>query len=209
MDNVNSYTVLALSDLPYQLELLTSALRAGGYKVLQAGTATAAVRIAKIYQPDLIVAAASKGFLSRFKFVRRVRLVGPLVDTPMLVVSALRLGNGMPAEGQAIPNVSPPTDNYFSSEPIELVAKVAKLRYVQKMEAVGHLAGELGFEFTNALTALYGECDLLTMDLEATAPGLAMRMGKIKDTGKRMAVLASELRAFSKSCCVQGTTELY
>jgi len=124
MEKAN-YTVLALNDLPEQLELLSSILKTAGYDVLQASNPNAAIRLATRQQPDLIVSDVSKPLLDGFELHRRIRSVPVLADTPILVISALHL----PDNSEAISNAHPTRDDFLESpyEPLALVAKVATL----------------------------------------------------------------------------------
>ena len=52
----------------------------------------------------------------------------------------------------------------------ELKETEAKLRQVQKMDAIGRLAGGIAHDFNNILTAIYGYADLLLSDLDPEDP---------------------------------------
>jgi len=124
MEKAN-YTVLALNDLPEQLEILSSILKTAGYNVLQATNPRAATRLATRQQPDLIVSDVSKPLLDGFELHRRIRSVPTLADTPILVVSALHLSD----DSQAMSAAHPTRDDFLESpyDPIALVAKIASL----------------------------------------------------------------------------------
>ena len=124
MEKAN-YTVLALNDLPEQLELLSSILKTAGYNVLQATNPNAAIRLATRQQPDLIVSDVSKPLLDGFELHRRIRSVPTLADTPILVISALHLSDDSQSTGSAHPT----RDDFLQSpyDPIALVAKIASL----------------------------------------------------------------------------------
>ena len=77
----------------------------------------------------------------------------------------------------------------------ELKQAEAKLRQVQKMDAVGRLAGGIAHDFNNILTAIYGYADLLLSELEPddrrrsdadqAAVGLQPQAGAPAATGRR------------------------
>lgn len=119
-----NYTVLALNDLPEQLELLSSILKTAGYNVLQATNPNAAIRLATRQQPDLIVSDVSKPLLDGFELHRRIRSVPTLADTPILVISALPSN-----DNQAMSTAHPTRDDFLESpyDPIALVVKISSL----------------------------------------------------------------------------------
>lgn len=72
-----------------------------------------------------------------------------------------------------------------------------QLRWAQKMEAVGELAGGVAHDFNNLLTTIYGYSDLLLERLEEGDP-LRESAGEIKKAGQRGAALTQQLLAFSR-----------
>jgi PAS domain S-box-containing protein len=84
----------------------------------------------------------------------------------------------------------------------ELKETEAKLRQVQKMDAVGRLAGGIAHDFNNILTAIYGYADLLLSDLE---PGDRRRsdVQEIRLMAQRAANLTRQLLAFSRQQMLQ------
>jgi PAS domain S-box-containing protein len=84
----------------------------------------------------------------------------------------------------------------------ELKETEAKLRQVQKMDAVGRLAGGIAHDFNNILTAIYGYADLLLSDLE---PGDRRRsdVQEIRLMAQRAANLTRQLLAFSRQQVLQ------
>ena len=84
----------------------------------------------------------------------------------------------------------------------ELREAEAKLRQVQKMEAVGRLAGGMAHDFNNILTAIYGYADLL---LEETRPADPRRadIQEIRLMAQRAANLTRQLLAFSRQQMLQ------
>jgi PAS domain S-box-containing protein len=84
----------------------------------------------------------------------------------------------------------------------ELREAEAKLRQVQKMDAVGRLAGGIAHDFNNILTAIYGYADLLLED-----PTLEDRhrvdIQEIRLMAQRAANLTRQLLAFSRQQMLQ------
>jgi PAS domain S-box-containing protein len=77
-----------------------------------------------------------------------------------------------------------------------------QFRQVQKMEAVGQLAGGVAHDFNNLLTAILGYTDLIADQLE---PSSAIRtdIDEIRKAGERAAGLTRQLLAFSRKQVVQ------
>jgi two-component system cell cycle sensor histidine kinase/response regulator CckA len=83
-----------------------------------------------------------------------------------------------------------------------LRATDVRLRQVQKMEAIGQLAGGVAHDFNNLLTAILGYTALL---IEATRdqPELAADLLEIKKAGERAGSLTRQLLTFSRKQVVQ------
>jgi PAS domain S-box-containing protein len=125
MEHPNSYTILAVNDLPEQLEPLSATLKAAGFNVLTATNPNAAIKRATRELPDLIISDVSRPLIDGFELHRRVRSIPQLADTPILVISALHI-----ASDTTLQNASHPTrDDFLESpyEPIALVTKIAGL----------------------------------------------------------------------------------
>ncbi len=79
-----------------------------------------------------------------------------------------------------------------------------QLRQVQKMEAIGRLAGGVAHDFNNVLTAILGAADLLALQLESDDPRRA-EADAIKRAADRGAALTKQLLAFSRPQRVAAT----
>ncbi len=77
-----------------------------------------------------------------------------------------------------------------------------RLREVQKLEAVGRLAGGVAHEFNNLMTVVIGHADLMLMRLAAGDPNRP-RLDSVRQAGLRAADLTRQLLAFSRKQMVQ------
>jgi PAS domain S-box-containing protein len=73
----------------------------------------------------------------------------------------------------------------------------SQLRYAQKMEAIGRLAGGVAHDFNNIVTAIVGYANVLRMKLAKDDP-LAGYVDKILDSTERAANVTQNLLAFGK-----------
>jgi signal transduction histidine kinase len=70
-----------------------------------------------------------------------------------------------------------------------------KLRYAQKMEALGKLAGGVAHDFNNVLTSIVGYGDMLANEVDRTSP-LRNHVDKILASSERAAGLVKSLLSF-------------
>ncbi|MDB5051478.1 MAG: multi-sensor hybrid histidine kinase, partial [Fibrobacteres bacterium] len=77
-----------------------------------------------------------------------------------------------------------------------------QVRYAQKMEAVGRLAGGVAHDFNNLLTAILGYCDLLLAKMQSPGP-MTSYAKEIRGAAERAAALTRQLLAFSRKEIVQ------
>jgi len=80
----------------------------------------------------------------------------------------------------------------------------AQNEQLQKMEAVGRLAGGVAHDFNNLLTVILGFCELLLCDLRADDPRQA-DIAEIQKAGARGAGLTRQLLAFSRKQIIEPT----
>ena len=84
----------------------------------------------------------------------------------------------------------------------ERTALERQLRHVQKMDAIGQLAGGMAHDFNNLLTAIFGYCDLLLNDI----PAGDSRRGDVEEIRKAASAAASltdRLLAFSRKQIIE------
>ncbi len=81
----------------------------------------------------------------------------------------------------------------------------AQLRQVQKMEAVGSLAGGVAHDFNNLLTAMQGHIDLLGME-QGLNPDMRESLAVLDDVTHRAAELTQQLLVFSRRQVLQIST---
>lgn len=125
MQKTAPYTILAVNDIPDQLQILAMHLRVAGYNVLEAANPKAAIRLATDQRPDLIISDLSVPQIDGLDLHRSVRSTRELADTPILVISALHLPPDSPKQNAS----STTRDDFIEApyEPLELVAKIARL----------------------------------------------------------------------------------
>jgi two-component system cell cycle sensor histidine kinase/response regulator CckA len=71
-----------------------------------------------------------------------------------------------------------------------------RLRHMQKMEAVGELAGGVAHDFNNMLTVIMGNCELLEMSMKGSPDCELVK--QVLTAGRRAAELTGQLLAFAR-----------
>ncbi|MFH1125342.1 MAG: PAS domain S-box protein, partial [Pseudomonadota bacterium] len=77
-----------------------------------------------------------------------------------------------------------------------------QFRQAQKMEAIGTLAGGVAHDFNNLLTAILGNAELMSMDMNGQGPFIS-HIEEILRAGRSAASLTRQLLAFSRKQVVQ------
>jgi nitrogen-specific signal transduction histidine kinase/CheY-like chemotaxis protein len=84
----------------------------------------------------------------------------------------------------------------------EMVKLETNLRQVQKMEAVGQLAGGVAHDFNNLLTVILTNVHYMLKGTDASSP-LRQDIEEIKQSGERAASLTRQLLAFSRQQIIE------
>ena len=84
----------------------------------------------------------------------------------------------------------------------ESLALQEQLTQVQKLDAIGRLAGGVAHDFNNLLTAIVGHAELLRDELDPESQA-ALDLAEIEKAAERAAGLTSQLLAFSRRQVVQ------
>ncbi len=121
---MKNLTILAVNDVPDQLELLVFILGQAGYRVLSAANGVEALETARRESPDLIISDVAMPEMNGIDFCRAVRADERLSATPFLLISALHKDTEYAVKG-----LEAGADDYVESpfEPMRLVAKAARL----------------------------------------------------------------------------------
>ncbi len=77
-----------------------------------------------------------------------------------------------------------------------------QIREIQKMDAIGRLAGGVAHDFNNQLTAILGYCQMLLMDVDPSTTTYR-QLKVIEKAAKRAAETTSQLLAFSRKQTLQ------
>ena len=81
--------ILIVDDEQDLLEIMNERLRASGYQVATAGDGVSAISVAQREKPDLILLDIGLPAGDGFSVIRRVKSLGPIALTPIIVITAL------------------------------------------------------------------------------------------------------------------------
>ena len=127
------------------------------------------------------------------------------VPLPFLEEKFLRLdGSAVEVEAGAVPFVfgGKPAEQVIARDLTLRKSLEAKIRQVQKMDAIGTLAGGIAHDFNNVLTVISGYSDVLLARLSADDP-LRGPVEQIHKAGARAASLTRQLLVFSRKQVVE------
>jgi len=119
-----SQTILIVNDNPDHLDLMGVLLNKAGYRTLTAGGGRAGVELALSQHPDLIISDVNMPGLDGIALCRRLRGEPATRLTPIMLVSAERVGSANAAAG-----LRAGADDYLEApyDPVRLIAKAARL----------------------------------------------------------------------------------
>ncbi len=209
-------TILIVTPLPRQLEVMSLLLHKAGYIVLSAADGREGVGVVGRLHPDLVIGDASMPGMNGIEMCRLIRQRPDLRQTPILLI-----GRGSQSRTEWI---EAGADDYLEApyDMMRLVAKSARLierrssasdiierkqleerlLHSQKMEAVGRLAGGISHDFNNLLTVITGYSDLAIKWLQTEDP-LRHHIEEIRKASDRATRLTSHLLAFSRKQILQ------
>ncbi len=81
--------ILIVDDEQDLLEIMNERLRASGYEVATAADGVSAISVAQREKPDLILLDIGLPAGDGFSVIRRVKSLGPIALTPIIVITAL------------------------------------------------------------------------------------------------------------------------
>jgi DNA-binding response OmpR family regulator len=87
-DTVELGKILVIEDNRDSRDILSKLLRMSGYHVMSATDGEIGLSTAMTYQPDLIITDIHMPKMDGIEFIKRVREMHSLVNTPVLVVTA-------------------------------------------------------------------------------------------------------------------------
>ncbi len=124
MKHEGEAAVLVVDDTPDRLDLMSMQLRKAGYHVLAAHDGREALELAHREHPLLVISDVMMPEVDGIELCRRLRADSELQTTPVLLVSAMRVGDESAIEG-----LQAGADDYLEApyDGMRLVAKVTRL----------------------------------------------------------------------------------
>lgn len=126
-----NHTILIINDDADSLGLLSHILRQAGYRVIAAEDGLEGLSLAQTEFPDLIISDVMMPKMDGIELCRQIRQTPKLRITPIILVSAFYKSSSKVVEG-----LDAGADSYIEVpyEPMQLVAKVARLLERREME---------------------------------------------------------------------------
>jgi signal transduction histidine kinase len=148
--------------------------------------------------------AAAMATVNRSTEIARIlSIFGILIVLGAIVLGALTLGAmqeraAARAEADSERERSALLEDAVSEATLALSQQEAKLRQVQKMEAVGQLTGGIAHDFNNMLAVVLGGLELARRALHNDPAGVGRHIDNATDGANRAAALTRRLLAFSR-----------
>ena len=124
MQHDGDATILVVDDTRDQRDVMSILLRQAGFHVLTAGNGREGFEIAQAIHPLLVISDVMMPDVDGIELCRRLRTDSQLYATPILLVSAMRVGDQSAVEG-----LEAGADDYLEApyDPMRLIAKVTRL----------------------------------------------------------------------------------
>ncbi|HMF57899.1 MAG TPA: diguanylate cyclase, partial [Pyrinomonadaceae bacterium] len=124
MKHEGESAVLVVDDTPDRLDLISMQLRKAGYHVLAAHDGREALELAHREHPLLVISDVMMPEVDGIELCRQLRADSALQTTPVLLVSAMRVGDASAIEG-----LEAGADDYLEApyDGMRLIAKVTRL----------------------------------------------------------------------------------
>ncbi|MEO5494381.1 MAG: ATP-binding protein [Sphingomonas sp.] len=148
--------------------------------------------------------AAAMATVNRSTDIARIlSIFGIAIVLGAIVLGALTIGAmqqraAARAEADSERERSAMLEDAVSEATLALSQQEAKLRQVQKMEAVGQLTGGIAHDFNNMLAVVLGGLELARRSLDSDAPDVGRHLDNATDGANRAAALTRRLLAFSR-----------
>jgi signal transduction histidine kinase len=123
MNSEFEHIVLVIDDTPDQQELMSMMLRKAGYRVLTAGDGREGFEVLKLERPEVVISDVRMPGVNGMELCQMIRADADLCETPILLVSAVRIDADSTVEG-----LRAGADDYLELpfDPVRFIAKVAR-----------------------------------------------------------------------------------